>query len=72
MATTKTATRAKPKTGSRIARRTKASSTTQDAIALLKADHREVKGTSKNCRNKQIFGEILNGFSAPLLRRVHF
>lgn len=43
MATTKTATRAKPKTGSRIARRTKASSTTQDAIALLKADHREVK-----------------------------
>ncbi len=43
MADTKTASRAKPKTGSRNTRRTKASSAGQDAIALLKADHREVK-----------------------------
>ena len=40
---TKTATRAKPKTGSRTTRRTKANTASQDAIALLKADHREVK-----------------------------
>lgn len=39
----KTTTRAKPKTGSRTTRRTKASAASQDAIALLKADHREVK-----------------------------
>ena len=38
-----TATRAKSKTGSRTTRRTKASTASQDAIALLKADHREVK-----------------------------
>ena len=43
MADTKTTSRAKPKTGSRTARRTKASGAGQDAIALLKADHREVK-----------------------------
>ena len=42
MAATKTATRAKPKTGSRATRRTKAVSASQDAIALRKADHREV------------------------------
>ncbi|WP_295633741.1 hemerythrin domain-containing protein [Novosphingobium sp.] len=39
----KSATRAKPKTGSRTSRRTRASAAAQDAIALLKADHREVK-----------------------------
>jgi hemerythrin superfamily protein len=37
-------TRAKPKTGARATRRTKAAAKRiQDAIALLKADHREVK-----------------------------
>jgi len=40
---TKNGSRAKPKTGSRTTRRTRASTATQDAIALLKADHREVK-----------------------------
>ncbi len=39
----KSTSRAKPKTGSRTTRRTKASTASQDAIALLKADHREVK-----------------------------
>ena len=44
MADRKTTSRAKPKSGSRAKRRSVASSTRpQDAIALLKADHREVK-----------------------------
>ena len=44
MADRKTTYRAKPKSGSRAKRRSVASSTRpQDAIALLKADHREVK-----------------------------
>lgn len=39
----KTTSRAKPKTGSRSARRTTIQARRQGAIALLKADHREVK-----------------------------
>lgn len=45
MTTTKTTTRAKPKTGSRAKRKTtKAAARPADAIKLLKDDHREVKG----------------------------
>jgi len=49
MAATKTATRAKPKTGSKTSRKTtRAAAKPADAIKLLKDDHREVKGWFKD------------------------
>lgn len=52
-----TSTRAKPKTGSRTARRTRASGATQDAIALLKSDHREVTTMFEQYEKTEVDGE---------------